>query len=119
MGYIFDIGDTTVWSPSLRAGRLYVLLLEAIAEATGRPSGLNAIADDMYEIDLAFFKGLVNGLVQDYFSTEHPIQRKLLHGVLLASLVIVERGGEPIDAASEDQDALLAEAHTCGRSMPT
>ncbi|NYI07237.1 DUF6086 family protein [Allostreptomyces psammosilenae] len=117
MSYVFDVNDQTVWSPSLRLGRLYVSLTECIGQLMGCPTGLVPVAGDMFNIDVEQFRGFVRTVFDDYFSTDHPVYRQQLRGFLLTSLVMLGRGGVSLEAASDEQRALLAEAELHGRSM--
>ena len=118
MSYIFDVGEDTVWSPSLRIGRLYVALTNCVAGEGGGGTGLDAIADDMYQIDLPAFEAVVKAAYDDFFSTDHPIHRELLRGWLAVSVVLLERAGTPIEARTEEQKSFLLEAQDYARSMP-
>lgn len=118
MSYIFDVGEDTVWSPSLRVGRLYVTLASCIVGEVGRGTGLDAVADDMYQIDLPVFGAFVRAVYDDFFSTDHQIHRDLLRGWLSVSLVLLERAGTPIEARTEEQKSFLLEVQGYAQSMP-
>ncbi|WP_107654152.1 DUF6086 family protein [Nocardia suismassiliense] len=96
MSYIFDIGDETVWSPSLRVGDLYVRMLHDVASVLGVPAGLNAVSSDMWDIDIEAFEKLVKLMYETYFSSGHQVFKILLEGVLAPSIVLLERGGKKI-----------------------
>jgi hypothetical protein len=118
VSYVFDVGDETVWSPSLRTGRLFVGLTRYLAELTGRPTGLDTIADDMYEIEVEPFQSLVNAVYEDFRSTEHLVYRGQLRGWLLTSLVLLERAGGPLPALG-DEPELQEELAGYAKAMPT
>ncbi|WP_075022676.1 DUF6086 family protein [Actinomadura madurae] len=115
MSYIFDIDDETVWSPALRVGRLYVNLAEAIARTLEIPTGLEAVAEDMYDINTAVFSDFTRTLM----SARHVVAQELLRGVLMTSLVMLQRGGVEISTDSEDQEALWHVLPEFARRMPT
>lgn len=120
MGYIFDVDDETVWSPSLSTGRLYVGMTNCIAEIEGCGTGLSAIADDMYEIDLSDFRGLVERVYKSYCSTRNHIYRGQLHGWLLTSLVLLKRSGVSIETTPGDADeSLWGQIDRYEKAMPT
>ncbi|MEO3824717.1 DUF6086 family protein [Actinomadura sp. B10D3] len=115
MSYIFDIDDETVWSPALRVGKLYVNLAEALARTLEIPTGLEAVAEDMYDINTAVFSDFTRALM----STRHVIAQELLRGVLLTSLVMLQRGGVEITPDSEEQEAFWQALPEFARRMPT
>ncbi|WP_137816586.1 DUF6086 family protein [Gandjariella thermophila] len=115
MSYVFDVGDDTVWSPSLQVGDLYVRFLCEIAETLGVRTGLTAIASDMYEIDIDVFANLVRKLFDVYFSSGHPVLRGLIEGVLAPSVVVLERGGRPLTPSSDEEREFIERAR--GLSM--
>lgn len=120
MGYIFDVDDETVWSPSLSTGRLYVGLTNCIAEIENCGTGLTAIADDMYEIDLPDFRVLVERVYKSYCSTRHHIYRGQLNGWILTSLVLLKRGGGSVEKTPGDADEpLWGQIDTYEKAMPT
>jgi hypothetical protein len=119
VSYIFDVGDKTVWSPSLRTGRLYVGLTRCIADITDQPTGLNAVADDMYEIEIEAFQTLVNAVYQDFRSTDHPVYRGQLRGWLLTSLVLLQRAGSPLPAIDDAEPGLQQDLAGYAKAMPT
>ncbi|MDN3241313.1 DUF6086 family protein [Glycomyces tritici] len=92
MSYIFDVGDETVWSPSLSVGRLYVETTEAMGLSIGVSTGLIAEASDMYELHPQQFPAFVYEL--GFGSTsKHEVYRSLVRGFVAVSLVMMERGG--------------------------
>ncbi|WP_433577958.1 DUF6086 family protein [Nocardia brasiliensis] len=103
MSYVFEIGDETVWSPSLRVGDLYVRMLREVASVLGMPAGLSAVASDMWNIDIEVFGELVNLMHETYFTSSHHVLKALIGGVLAPSLVILERGGLGIPPRTEEE----------------
>jgi hypothetical protein len=119
VSYIFDIDDETVWSPSLRVGQLYVNLAEAVARTLGLPTGLEAVAEDMYDINTSDFSDFTRAIVRNFFSTQHAIAREMLRGVLLASLVMLQRGGVEITPDGEEHEAFWSALPEFAQRMPT
>ncbi|MFP3966413.1 DUF6086 family protein [Actinomadura fulvescens] len=119
MSYIFDVGDETVWSPALRVGRSYVALAEATAAVLGKATGLEAISEDMYDITPSVFADFTRTLLAEYELSKHFVGRQLLHGVLLTSLVIVQRSGIEIVPETEEQEKLWISIPEFSKSMPT
>lgn len=115
MSYVFDVGDDTVWSPSLQVGDLYVRFLRQAAEMLEVPTGLTAIASDMYEIDIDLYEHLVKKLFDVYSSSRHPVLRGLVEAVLAPSVVVLERGGRPLGPSSADEQEFIDRAR--GLSM--
>lgn len=118
MGYIFDVGEETVWSPSARAGRLYVWLTESFSEMEGCETGLLAVADDMYEIDVPVLHALVTRVYRAFFSSEHSVYPGPLQGWILTSLVLLGRAGITVTPQSPDEEALLAQVSSYEKAMP-
>jgi hypothetical protein len=117
VSYVFDVGDETVWNPSLRTGRLFVGLTRYLAELTSRPTGLNAVANDMYEIEVKPFRILVNAVYEDFRSTDHLVYRGQLRGWLLTSLVLLDRAGGPLPALG-DEPELQQDLTGYAKAMP-
>lgn len=110
MSYVFNVGDDTVWSPALRVGDLYVRFLRETAEALGESTGLTAVASDMYDIDVEVYSVLVRKIVDLYSSSGHPVLRGLLEGVLMPSVVVLDRAGRPLEPHSDEERDLLGRA---------
>jgi hypothetical protein len=95
MSYIFEAGDTTVWSPSLRVGSVYVAVADGLGAAMGTPTGLSRLADDYIVIDTAAFAAFVAALLAEP-AAEHPVFALLTEGFLATSAVLLERAGRPV-----------------------
>jgi hypothetical protein len=117
MSYYFEVSGGTVWDPSLRIGKWYLSFAESAAELVQRPTGLTPADDDTCAVVVQVFRQFVGGLLDCYGSTQHPVQRGLMRGVLLASLVILGRAGVAIAPKSEREATLLEEVETFARSM--
>ncbi|KOG66388.1 hypothetical protein ADK76_02840 [Streptomyces griseoflavus] len=117
MSYYFEVSGETVWDPSLRIGKWYLSFAEAAAELVQRPTGLTPSQDDTCAVDIQPFQHFVQGLLDCYASTRHPVQHGLVRGVLLASLVILARGGGVIVPKTEREASLMEEVESFARSM--
>ena len=100
MSYIFEAGDTTVWSPALRIGDLYVQLAESLADWQGRPSGLSKLADDYYVVDVDTFADFIRLLLADP-GAGHRIFAELTQGFIAISLVMLDRAGSPVPSTPD------------------
>ncbi|MFJ3790974.1 DUF6086 family protein [Kitasatospora sp. NPDC090091] len=117
MSYYFEVSGETAWNPSLRIGKWYLSFAETAAELIQRPTGLTPSDDDTCAVNMQMFRQFVEGLLECYASTRHPVQHGLMRGVLLTSLVILERGGVAIAPKSEREASLLEEVEIFARSM--
>ncbi|WP_459548328.1 DUF6086 family protein [Nocardia sp. X0981] len=116
MSYIFDIKDVTVWSPSLRVGKLYVSMARDVADVLEVSTGMNAMASDYWEIELDEFDSFVHMMREKCFSGDHPVLEVLIGAVLAPSVIMLERGGKPIVPRSEEERSFFDRAHRL--SMP-
>jgi len=117
MSYYFEVAGETVWDPALRIGMWYLSFAESAANLVQRPTGLTPSDDDTCAVDIEVFRQFVEGLLDCYGSTRHPVQHGLMRGLLLASLVILGRGGLTITPKSEREASLLEEVGSFGRAM--
>ncbi|MFI1307830.1 DUF6086 family protein [Streptomyces sioyaensis] len=117
MSYYFEAAGHTLWDPSLRMGRWYLSFAESAADLVQRPTGLTPADDDTCAVDVPVFRQFVEALLECYASTRHPVQHGLMRGVLLASLVMLERGGVKLSPKSEREASLLEEVEIFAGSM--
>lgn len=117
MSYYFTVSGKDVWDPALRIGHLFVSLAEGAAVVLGVPSGLSPSDDDTCEVEPQVFLRFVGALVECYSSSRHPVRRSLIRGILLTSLVILERGGLDVPSGTEDGEDLMAEARVLAKAM--
>ncbi|NYH42524.1 hypothetical protein HNR22_002251 [Micromonospora jinlongensis] len=119
MSYPFQTAETPVWDPALRVGQVYLGQAQSVAEVVGTASGLTPLRNGSCDLDPTTFTTFVDRLLQFYNEGRHPTLSQLLRGVLLVSLVLLERAGAPRPpAGSEVIDALLAEAAALEPTMP-
>ncbi|MCF6475761.1 hypothetical protein FAF44_46585 [Nonomuraea sp. MG754425] len=117
MSYVFDIADRTVWSPALKVGKLYIEMVASVARILGRPSGVHAIANDYYDIDLAQFQAFVDAMAIEYAESNHDIYRHLL-GVILPISVALIFEVEPMWRPTVRLEDILDQAHDFSQKMP-
>ncbi|MBU3060683.1 hypothetical protein KO481_03995 [Nocardia sp. NEAU-G5] len=110
MSYVFDVGDVTVWSPSLRVGNLYVRIVSGISEVLEIPTGLHPLASDFYDIDIDVFEHFVRAMFDLYVSASHDILKSMIEGVMLPSLVMLDRAGRGIIPTTTAEAAILSKA---------
>jgi hypothetical protein len=95
MSYIFEAGDTTVWSPSLHVGAVFVAMVEGLGRAVDLPTGLTPMANDYIVVDTAVFAAFVRSLLADP-AAAHPVFARLTQGFLATCAVLLERAGQPV-----------------------
>jgi hypothetical protein len=117
LSYFFEVSGETVWDPALRIAKWYIALAESTAGLMQLPTGLTPSEQDTCDIDPKVFRGFVEGLYEVYFSTRHPVQHGLIKGLLLTSMVVLERTGAVISPGSEREQALWEEKQALARSM--
>ncbi|MFE4305697.1 DUF6086 family protein [Streptomyces sp. NPDC056891] len=119
MSYPFQAADKkTLWDPALGVGRAYVALAREAGELNGVPTGLT---DNERlggsDVDLSVFQQFTQALYDRYCSTNHFILHGLLRGLVLTSVVMLERGGGSITRTLENEDGLLEDLDAYARSM--
>ncbi|GAA0374713.1 DUF6086 family protein [Streptomyces blastmyceticus] len=117
MSYMFELGDETIWSPTNRVGQLYIGMLRATADVLEQPTGLDAVSEDLYDIDLSAFSSLVRRMLSVRTESVHPYMWRLLDGVLPICVAMVERAGGTVIATTEEEAAYLAEVHAMDLPM--
>ncbi|MFJ8210571.1 DUF6086 family protein [Streptomyces sp. NPDC096033] len=117
MSYTFEIDGECVWDPSLRTGQWYLASAEAAAAFLGCQTGLTPQEDGTCTVNFATFRVFVDAVLQFYSSTRHPVQHALTRGLLLTSLVILERGGGAITPRSPREEEVISAAVEFSRAM--
>lgn len=115
MSIYFDYQGETLWNPATGLGRWYVSLAEAAAQVVEVPTGLVMNDDDTCTIDLDDFRLFVEALHGSFLRTRHPISQSLTRGILITSLVILERGG--VEPTPTPEPELRDEMAAYSRSM--
>jgi hypothetical protein len=119
MSYIFDVGDDTVWSPALRVGQTYVGSARQLGGQFNVETGLDQVADDMVDIDLAAFERFTRALLDEHLRSDHPIHRVLLRGTLLVSLALLDRAGRRLEPKTHEERDLTQQAMEYESWMPS
>ncbi|SDI09232.1 hypothetical protein SAMN05192558_101664 [Actinokineospora alba] len=117
MSYFFEVAGNTVWNPSLRSAQWYLPAAQNAADLMRVPSGLTPGQDDTCAVDVPIFQRFTEGLLKEWGSTRHPVAHALMRGVLLPSVVMLERAGVTLTPGSDREAAILAEADAFSRAM--
>ena len=117
MSYVFEVDDTTVWSPGLRVGALYVSMAECLATWAGVPSGLAPMASDYYIVDIEVFKAFVQAVLKDP-SFGHPVLGELARGIIATSLVMLSRAAVPLPEIGPGAEPLTELVTALATKMP-
>ncbi len=104
---MFDVYGITAWSPSLQVGNLYVRIMSGISEVLDISTGLIPLTSDLYDIDIDAFEHFVHAIFDLYVSASHDILKGMVEGVLLPSLVILDRTGRGIAPKSKAEEEVL------------
>ncbi|WTY30864.1 DUF6086 family protein [Streptomyces anulatus] len=122
MSYPFQLADRSriLWDPALRVGQTYVALAQRTGEQYGLPTGLTE--NDRLggsDVDPAVFQKFTQGVYDGYCSTNNFVLHGLLRGLLLPSIVMLEKGGGSIARNHEWEDGLLENLDAYVRVMRT
>lgn len=109
MSCLFEVGDTTVWSPSNTIARLFKGQADAVAAAFHVTSGLGEIIEDECAVDLPAFEKFVAEAVRQYGHATHPILRSLTVSVIATASVLVERADGQLPEVEPDQAVAWAQ----------
>ncbi|MEV7994510.1 DUF6086 family protein [Streptomyces sp. NPDC086077] len=120
MSYPFQPTDRskTLWDPALRVGQAYTALAREAGELIGMSTGLTENERlGGSDVDLVAFQQFTQGLYDRYCSTSNFVLHGLLRGLLLTSIVMLEKGGGSIDRNPEREDGLLEGLDAYARAM--
>ncbi|MGC4896851.1 DUF6086 family protein [Micromonospora sp. DT31] len=119
MSYPFQSTGTPLWDPALRVGEVYLGQAHSVADVLGVPSGLTPLRNGTCDLDPETFAAFVEHLLRFHNKGRHQSLSRMLHGVLVVSLVLMGRAGcPPPPPGGEVRDALLAEASALEPTMP-
>ncbi|MGF0164881.1 DUF6086 family protein [Streptomyces koyangensis] len=105
MSQYYDVGDETLWNPSIGASRLFLAQVRLHEDELGLASGLAPMDMDECKIEVGAFREYTEALVARHLRTGHRVILALSEGFVATVLVLARRAGiEP--------DALRAEAPT-------
>ncbi|MFF8444842.1 DUF6086 family protein [Streptomyces californicus] len=122
MGYPFQSADRsrTLWDPALSVGQTYVALARKVGEQYGLPTGLTENERlGGSDVDLTVFQQFTQGVYDRYCSTNNFALHGLLRGLLLTSIVILEKGGGSVARNHQWEDGLLEDLDAYVRAMWT
>jgi hypothetical protein len=101
-------------------GRFYVALAQEAGELNGLSTGLT---DNERlggsDVDPAVFQQFTQALYDRYCSTNNFVLHGLLRGLLLTSIVMLEKGGGSVARNREREDGLLEDLGAYRRAMWT
>ncbi|WP_217244972.1 DUF6086 family protein [Streptomyces sp. AC602_WCS936] len=122
MGYPFQAADGSrlLWDPALKVGQAYVALAREAGELHGISTGLTEserLGGSV--VDLPVFQQFTQGLYDRYCSTNNFVLHDLLRGLLLPSVVMLEKGDGSITRTPESEDGLLEDLDSYVRAMWT
>ncbi|MEU8468186.1 DUF6086 family protein [Streptomyces sp. NPDC029006] len=106
MSYPFEHGDETLWDAGYHGGQLYAALARAAAGVLDVPSGLTPTPQGGCAVDGDEFQVFVQRLYELSGSGTSEVLRELGHGLLVTSLVLLERTGRRISARPDHTAAL-------------
>jgi hypothetical protein len=117
VSFIFEIGDDTVWSPSLRIGQIYVGYIRALEEVLDLSAGFQENASDMIRIDGSVLRAFVRQVAEKTQSGKnHPLLADQLRVVLEPAIVMLQRAG--LESGLPRDHPFLEGAQRAASSMP-
>jgi hypothetical protein len=117
LSYPFEYGDETLWDAGYHSGQLYASLAQGAAGFLNVPSGLTPTQQGGCAVDREAFQAFVQQLYDLCASTSNEVLRGLAHGLLVTSLVLLDRSGGTVALRSEDATALREATSALARSM--
>ncbi|MFE2498418.1 DUF6086 family protein [Streptomyces scopuliridis] len=117
MSYPFELGGETLWDAGYHSGQLYASLARGAAEFLELPSGLTPNDQGGCDVETELFRAFVEGLDGMYSSTKNQVLHGLAHGLLVTSLVLLERAEGEITLTHRYAATLLEEKAVLARAM--
>ncbi|MES4886578.1 DUF6086 family protein [Streptomyces sp. NPDC096012] len=117
MSYPFEYGDDTLWDAGYHSGQLYRALAEGAAGLLEVPSGLTPAPQGGCTVDGAEFQAFTQRLYDLHADSSAAVLRDLAHGLLVTSLVLLDRTGGGIAVRPQDTAALDAAKAALARTM--
>lgn len=117
MSYPFGLDGETLWDAGYHSGLLYASLAHGAAEFLELPSGLAPNDQGGCDVDIEQFRVFVEGLYERYASTRNEVLHGLAHGLLVTSLVLLERAGGTLALTPPHAATLLDEKASLAHSM--
>jgi hypothetical protein len=81
------------------------------------PTGLTPNERGGCDVTIETFQAFTQGMYDKYCSSNHPILRGLIRGLLMASIVMLEKGGGTVVRTPEREAGFLAEHEEFTRGM--
>ncbi|MFD5795371.1 DUF6086 family protein [Streptomyces diastatochromogenes] len=117
MSYPFERGDETLWDAGYHSGQLYFALARGAAEFLDVAPGLTPTPQGSCAVDGEVFQVFVQRLYELYTSSRNEVLRGLGHGLLVTSLVLLDRTGGRIAVRPQDAAALDEAKAALARTM--
>ncbi|MEV7687184.1 DUF6086 family protein [Streptomyces bungoensis] len=117
MSYPFEYGDRTLWDAGYHSGQLYVSLARGAAGFLEVRSGLTPTPQGGCAVDREEFQAFVQRLYELCTPGSNEVLRELGHGLLVTSLVLLDRVGARITVRAEDTKALAEAKARFARTM--
>ncbi|MFE9765945.1 DUF6086 family protein [Streptomyces sp. NPDC005808] len=117
MSYPFELGGETLWDAGYHSGQLYASLARGAAEFLELPPGLTPNRQGGCDVEPVALQSFVEGLYGLYSSTRNELLHGLAHGLLVTSLVLLERAGGAITLKTEHEEVFREEKAALARSM--
>jgi hypothetical protein len=117
LSYPFEYGNETPWDAGYHSGQLYASFVQGAAEFLEVPSGLTPTREGGCEVDPAALQEFTARLYRLYSSTNSDVLRGLTQGLLVTSLVLMERVGTAITLRPEHEAYLREQMTAFAHSM--
>ncbi|MGW9671850.1 DUF6086 family protein [Streptomyces koyangensis] len=102
MSQYYDVGDETLWNPSIGASRLFLAQVRLHENELGMASGLGPMDMDECKIETGAFREYTEALVARHLRTGHRVILALSEGFVATVLVLARRAGIEPDALRPD-----------------
>ncbi|MGA5426211.1 DUF6086 family protein [Streptomyces koyangensis] len=102
MSQYYDVGDETLWNPSIGASRLFLAQVRLHEDELGMASGLGPMDMDECKIETGAFREYTEALVARHLRTGHRVILALSEGFVATVLVLARRAGIEPDALRPD-----------------
>ncbi|MFE2769485.1 DUF6086 family protein [Streptomyces albidoflavus] len=104
MSQYYEVGDETLWNPSIGASRLFLAHVRLHEDELGMASGLGPMDMDECEIETGAFREYTEALVARHLRTGHRVILALSEGFVATVLVLARRAGIEPDALRAGAD---------------
>ncbi|MEU7375319.1 DUF6086 family protein [Streptomyces albidoflavus] len=98
MSQYYEVGEETLWNPSIGASRLFLAQVRLHEDELGLPSGLGPMDMDECKIEAGAFREYTEALVARHLRTGHRVILALSEGFVATVLVLARRAGIEPDA---------------------